>query len=74
MGIGRSANDLLRKLKAAQFVEQNGGSLSTNWTPGEETPGIDLVGKLIIFKFKKTLLGDFLIYDIFSYVIIIVLK
>lgn len=49
MGIGRSASDLLRKLKAAQFVEQNGGEVCpANWTPGEDTlkPGIDLVGKL----------------------------
>lgn len=49
MGIGRSAKDLLRKLQAAQFVEQNGGeACPANWKPGEETltPGIDLVGKI----------------------------
>ena len=49
MGIGRSAADLLRKLKAAQFVEQNGGEVCpANWQPGDEslTPGVDLVGKL----------------------------
>ena len=49
MGIGRSAADLLRKLKAAQFVEQNGGEVCpANWQPGDDSlsPGIDLVGKL----------------------------
>ena len=49
MGIGRSAKDLLRKLSAAQFVEENGGeACPANWEPGEDTltPGIDLVGKL----------------------------
>ena len=49
MGIGRSAKDLLRKLQAAQFIEQNGSeACPANWTPGEDTltPGVDLVGKL----------------------------
>lgn len=49
MGIGRSAKDMLRKLKAAQFVEENGGEVCpANWEPGEETltPDITLVGKL----------------------------
>lgn len=47
--IGRSADELLRKLKAAQFVRQNGGEVCpANWQPGKETlkPGLDLVGKI----------------------------
>ncbi len=47
--IGRSASELLRKLKAAQFVRENGGEVCpANWQPGEETlkPGLDLVGKI----------------------------
>lgn len=49
MGIGRSAQDLLRKLQAAQFVAEHGDEVCpANWNPGDETlkPGIDLVGKL----------------------------
>ena len=47
--IGRSAAELLRKLKAAQFVREHGGEVCpANWQPGEETltPGLDLVGKI----------------------------
>lgn len=47
--IGRSAKELLRKLKAAKFVAENGGEVCpAEWTPGEKTlkPGLDLVGKL----------------------------
>lgn len=47
--IGRSAKELLRKLKAAKFVrEHNGEVCPANWTPGEKTlkPGLDLVGKI----------------------------
>lgn len=49
MGIGRSAKDLLRKVQAAQYVEENGGeACPANWKPGDDTlkPGIDLVGKI----------------------------
>jgi peroxiredoxin len=47
--IGRSADELLRKLQAAQFVREHGGEVSpANWKPGEKTlkPGLDLVGKI----------------------------
>lgn len=49
-GVGRNAKELLRKLKACQFVENNdfGGVCPANWEEGDETlkAGIDLVGKL----------------------------
>ncbi len=48
-GIGRSAKELLRKLKAAQYVHENGDQVCpANWEPGDDTltPGIDLVGKI----------------------------
>lgn len=47
--IGRSAEELLRKLKAAKFVRENDGMVCpASWKPGEDTlkPGIDLVGKI----------------------------
>ncbi len=47
--IGRSAKELIRKLQAAQFVEEHGGEVCpASWTPGTETlkPGLDLVGKI----------------------------
>lgn len=47
--IGRSANELLRKLQAAKFVEKNTGMVCpASWTPGKKTlkPGLDLVGKI----------------------------
>lgn len=47
--IGRSAKELLRKLQAAQFVREHGGSVCpAGWNPGDETltPGMDLVGKI----------------------------
>jgi len=47
--IGRSADELLRKLEAAKFVEEHGGEVCpANWKPGKETlkPGLDLVGKI----------------------------
>ena len=49
MGIGRDANELLRKVQAAQYVEENGGEVCpAKWKPGAKTlkPGIDLVGKI----------------------------
>ncbi len=47
--IGRSANELLRKLQAAKFTETNKGLVCpASWTPGKKTlkPGLDLVGKI----------------------------
>jgi len=47
--IGRSADELLRKIEAAQFVREHGGEVCpANWKPGEKTltPGLDLVGKI----------------------------
>ena len=47
--IGRSADELLRKLQAAKFTKENGGEVCpANWKPGKETlkPGLDLVGKI----------------------------
>ena len=47
--IGRSIEETLRKLQAAQYVEKNGGeACPMNWKPGKKTlkPGLDLVGKI----------------------------
>lgn len=47
--IGRSAKELLRKLRAAKFVRENGGQVCpASWEPGQDTlkPGMDLVGKI----------------------------
>ena len=47
--IGRSAEELLRKVKAAKFVAENEGLVCpASWKPGEDTlkPGADLVGKI----------------------------
>jgi len=47
--IGRNADELLRKLKAAKFVSEHKGQVCpANWQPGKETlkPGLDLVGKI----------------------------
>ncbi|MFH1687234.1 MAG: alkyl hydroperoxide reductase subunit C [bacterium] len=47
--IGRSSEELIRKLQAAQFVREHGGEVCpVNWKPGGKTlkPGLDLVGKL----------------------------
>ncbi len=49
MGIGRSAEELLRKVQAAQFVAEHGDQVCpARWKPGAVTlnPGLDLVGKL----------------------------
>ena len=49
LGIGRNAEELLRKLEAAQFVAQHGDQVCpARWKPGSATlkPGLDLVGKL----------------------------
>ena len=48
-GIGRNAEELLRKVQAAQFVAEHGDQVCpAKWKPGEETltPSLDLVGKL----------------------------
>ena len=47
--IGRSAKELVRKLKAAQFVATHGGQVCpASWDEGSDTlePGLDLVGKI----------------------------
>lgn len=47
--VGRSAQELLRKLQACQFVHAHGDQVCpANWKPGEETltPSLDLVGQL----------------------------
>ena len=49
MGIGRNASELLRKVQAAQFVEEHGDQVCpARWQPGDETlmPSLDLVGML----------------------------
>ncbi|MDN3711763.1 alkyl hydroperoxide reductase subunit C [Paracoccus cavernae] len=48
-GIGRDATDLVRKLKAAQYVRAHPGEVCpAKWKEGEETlaPSLDLVGKI----------------------------
>jgi len=48
-GIGRSAEELLRKVKAAEYVRNHPGEVCpAKWEEGEATltPGIDLVGKI----------------------------
>ncbi|MFR9503341.1 MAG: alkyl hydroperoxide reductase subunit C [Rikenellaceae bacterium] len=47
--IGRNADELLRKVKAAQFVASHDGEVCpAKWSEGAETlkPSIDLVGKI----------------------------
>ncbi|MDD7693465.1 MAG: alkyl hydroperoxide reductase subunit C [Lactobacillaceae bacterium] len=49
MGIGRSADEILRTLLAAQFVRKHGDRVCpANWKPGQDSikPSLDLVGKL----------------------------
>jgi peroxiredoxin len=48
-GIGRNAEELLRKVKAAQYVAENPGEVCpAKWKEGAKTlaPSIDLVGKI----------------------------
>ena len=48
-GIGRDAEDLLRKVKAAQYVAEHPGEVCpAAWKEGEDTlaPSLDLVGKI----------------------------
>jgi peroxiredoxin (alkyl hydroperoxide reductase subunit C) len=47
--IGRSIDELIRKVQASKFVEEHGGEVCPmNWKPGQKTlkPGLDLVGKI----------------------------
>lgn len=47
--IGRSAKELVRKLKALKYVSTHSGQVCpASWEPGEDTlkPGLDLVGKI----------------------------
>ncbi len=48
LGIGRSASELLRKLRAAKHVREFGEVCPASWEPGDKTliPGMDLVGKI----------------------------
>lgn len=49
MGIGRNAEELLRKVQAARFVAEHGDQVCpAKWKPGAETltPSLDLVGLL----------------------------
>lgn len=48
-GIGRNADELMRKVQAAQFIAKNPNEVCpAKWRPGEKTlkPGLDLVGKI----------------------------
>ena len=48
-GVGRNASELLRKVKAAQYVAAHPGEVCpAKWEEGEETlaPSLDLVGKI----------------------------
>ena len=48
-GIGRDAEDVIRKIKAAQFVANNPGQVCpAAWKEGEETltPSLTLIGKI----------------------------
>ena len=47
--VGRNADELVRKVQAAQFVAAHPGEVCpAKWTPGASTlkPGLDLVGKI----------------------------
>jgi peroxiredoxin (alkyl hydroperoxide reductase subunit C) len=49
LGIGRSAEELLRKIQAAQYVAEHDGEVCpAAWKPGAQTlkPSLDLVGKI----------------------------
>ncbi len=48
-GIGRNADELLRKIQAAQYIAKNPGEVCpARWKPGAATlkPGLGLVGKI----------------------------
>ncbi len=47
--IGRSSDEIMRKLQAAKFVREHGGEVCPmDWKPGQKTlkPSLDLVGKI----------------------------
>lgn len=47
--IGRSSEELIRKLQAAKFVSENKGDVCPmNWKPGSKTlkPSLELIGKI----------------------------
>jgi NADH-dependent peroxiredoxin subunit C len=47
--IGRNIKEIIRKLQAAKFVQENKGHVCpADWKPGEKTlkPGVDLVGTM----------------------------
>lgn len=49
LGIGRDASEMLRKVKAAQYVASHDGEVCpAKWKEGEKTlkPSLDLVGKI----------------------------
>ena len=49
LGIGRSAQELIRKIQAAQYVASHDGEVCpAKWQPGAKTlaPSLDLVGKI----------------------------
>ena len=49
LGIGRDASELLRKVKAAQYIEAHPGEVCpAKWKEGEATlkPSLDLIGKI----------------------------
>ncbi len=50
-GVGRSVNELLRQIKACQYVRGTGEATPSGWEPGKATlkPGRDLVGKVCDF-------------------------
>jgi len=48
-GIGRNADELLRKVQAAKFISENPDQVCpAKWKPGSDTlkPGLNLVGKI----------------------------
>lgn len=49
LGVGRDASELLRKVRAAQYIAKNPGEVCpAKWKEGAETlkPSLDLVGKI----------------------------
>jgi alkyl hydroperoxide reductase subunit AhpC len=50
-GVGRSVTELLRQIKACQYVRGTGEATPSGWEPGKATlkPGAELVGKVCDF-------------------------
>lgn len=50
-GVGRSVGELIRQIKACQYVRSSGEATPGGWEPGKATlkPGRDLVGKVCDF-------------------------